>query len=74
MHQGIDWSNITSIPLVRKEDWLFKVSVLNGTIMIVGYNPLFQWSHIRFFSSEDEAKNWVEYLMLQSKHMMKDEE
>lgn len=62
---------ITSLDVVRRNDMLFKVSV-NGstdTILVHAYNETFQWSQFRFFDSEESAKNWVDYLVIQSKHL-----
>lgn len=62
---------LVSLDPVQRDDWTFKVSVNNdnGIIMIHSHNALFQWSQIRFFDSEMMAKDYVEYLVMQSKNL-----
>jgi hypothetical protein len=64
---------LVSLTIVRRNDWLFKVSVNDdtGTILIHAFNETYQWSHFRFFDSEERASNWVDYLMIQSKELNK---
>jgi len=62
---------LVSMNLVKRGDFLFKVS-LNGdtdTIMIHVYNVTYKWSHVRFFDSEILAHDWIEYLMLQENNL-----
>jgi hypothetical protein len=63
--------NLASPLVVRRNDWLFKVSVNNdeGIILVHAYNETFMWSQIRFFDSENTAKNWVDYLVMQVKDL-----
>jgi hypothetical protein len=62
---------ITSLDPVRKDDWVFKVSVNqeNNMILVHAFNETFKWSQFRFFESEDSAGNWVDYLIIQSRHL-----
>lgn len=41
--------------------------------MIVAFNPIFNWTNVKFFESEYDAKCWTEYLMLQTNYMIEDE-
>lgn len=53
---------LVSLPTIVKNDWRFKASVVNGTILIVAYNILFCYTAVKYFEDEVEAKEWVEYL------------
>lgn len=53
-------------------DWIFKVSQLEGKLMIVAFNPIFSWSHIRFFDADHEANNWANYLIMQTESLKKE--
>jgi hypothetical protein len=39
--------------------------MVNGTILVVAHNILFCYTTIKYFSTDLEAKEWVEYLILQ---------
>lgn len=62
---------VTILPLVQRGDWLFKTSVndMDGVICIVAFNPIFQYSNVRFFDSENRAADWVECLIMQSTNL-----
>lgn len=55
---------MTSLRTVIRDDWLFKVSELTGTICIVAYNKTFNWTNVRFFHNENSAHTHIEYLCL----------
>lgn len=59
---------VTYLPLIQRGDWLFKTSVNNndGVICIVAFNPIFQYTNVRYFDSETMAADWVNYLIMQS--------
>lgn len=56
--------SMTSLRTVRRDDWLFKVSELNGNICVVAYNVMFNWTNVRFFQNETRAQLHVDYLCL----------
>jgi hypothetical protein len=60
---------LISLDLIRIEDWLFKVSQIEKNILVVVYNHTFMWSNTRFFPSEESARNWIDYLVLQGKNL-----
>lgn len=67
--QGSKKIIMVSLDPVLIEDWMFKVSTYDGNVMVFAYNKLFQWSSIRYFNTEDGAKNFVDYLVMQSKNL-----
>jgi hypothetical protein len=62
---------IISLEAVNRNGTTFKVSLNKdtGTILVHAYNETFNWSQVRFFSSEYSAKNWIDNLVIQSKYL-----
>ena len=52
---------ITSVKPVKRAGWVFKVSELNGVLMVHSYEEQMMYSNIRFFDSEYSAKNHIDY-------------
>lgn len=63
---------LVSLKTVKRNDWLFKVSQFGGNILVVGFSSVFAYSICRFFSSEEMASNWIEYLIMQSESAKND--
>lgn len=61
--------NLVSLDPVKIDDWIFKVSTLDGNVMVFAVNTTFQWSSIRFFSTEESAKNFVDLLIIQTENL-----
>ena len=66
---GFIKSKFVSINPVLIDDWMFKVSTYDGQIMVITHNKLFEWTNIRFFESENSARNYIEYLQMQSQEL-----
>ena len=64
--------SLHSLSTVKRGDFLFKLSEMDGRILLVSHSPIFQYTNIRFFDSESMAKNFIEYLVMQSKEMKKE--
>lgn len=64
---------LVSAKIMTHENWLFKVSESHAATMVFAFNPIFQYSVIRFFSSDMEARNWIEFLILSADVAMRGE-
>lgn len=62
-------NKFVSLDPVFISDWTFKVSDYNGIIMVLSFNSVFQYSHVRFFEDEIAAKDFVDYMI--SREMIK---
>lgn len=62
---------LTRLPIVQRGEWYFQTSVneKDGVICIIALCPIFQYSVVRFFDSENLAADWVEYLLQQSSNL-----
>lgn len=54
-----------SLKTVKMGEFLFKVSELNGGVMVVSYSPIFQYAEVRYFDSEILARDYIEYMVMQ---------
>ncbi len=66
MKTGSKKNVFVSLDPVKIDDWIFKVSTYDGNILVMAHNKLYQWSTVRFFDSEDMAKNFVDYCVIQT--------
>jgi hypothetical protein len=66
MKKGSATKSIVSADPFHSGDWTFKISEVEGIIMVVAYHELVHWTGVRFFTSEVMAKNFVEFLELQT--------
>lgn len=62
---------ITSTRQIIKSGWIFKASESDEGIVIVAFNPAFEYSTVKFFTTPEKAKDWVDNLCIQSKEMLK---
>ncbi len=64
---------IRSLPTVSLAGWLFKASEHDSGILIVAFSLIDNYSSVRFFTSEKEAHDWVDFLLLTSGVLKKDD-
>lgn len=57
-----------SLEQIYKDDWIFKISELNSVIMVHSFHTKLFYSNIRFFLSESSAKNFIDYICLQTRN------
>jgi hypothetical protein len=59
---------IVTLDPVTRGDWVFKVSHCpeSDIICVFSWNHMLLWSNVRFFYEEEAAKNWLDYLELQT--------
>lgn len=59
-------SPIRSLPTVRLNGWDFKASESNGGIVIVAFSTSSGFSIVQYFTTEDAAHKWIDYIMMKS--------
>jgi len=68
---GVKKDNFSSLPLTSRGGLLFKVSKYLDNILIIVYDPYYRVSSIRYFTSEHEASDWIEFLIIQHNELRK---
>jgi hypothetical protein len=64
MQKSKIYGKLISFVTVRRANWLFKASVYHDKyVMIVAINVQTAEFHTKYFSDQNEAVNWLEYIV-----------
>lgn len=64
MQKSKIYGKLISFVTVRRANWLFKASVYyDKYVMIVAINVQTAEFHTKYFSDQNEAVNWLEYIV-----------
>ena len=65
MQKSKIYGKLISFVTVRRANWLFKASVYHDKyVMIVAINVQTAEFHTKYFSDQNEAVNWLEYIVV----------